>query len=284
MPQWILNVKDFPRRNRFPFRVEKIYYCRDMLIPAERWRKQSSFEMCLRLPANADFTEDVVDGKLLKLSCPNVVWRMPGSVWGLPRPDIRNSISFNYALEVPEKLELLDMKVEELGWSFAMTSELEALIAKFHRTIDNLYTPGMADVLDWVCFSLMGTMRLQENRPRAVQTVENRIRNISLWFQTHFAEKIDLDEVAAANGMSRDHFYKSWKKSFDTPPAQYINHLRLEAAARRLRETDIAIAEICREVHFAGEYMFYKCFRREFGMTPAEYRARTAGNDAPPAN
>lgn len=72
--------------------------------------------------------------------------------------------------------------------------------------------------------------------------------------------------------MSRDHFYKTWKKSFDTTPAQYINQLRLEAAARRLRETDIAIGSIIQEVHFAGEYMFYKCFRQKYGMTPAEYR------------
>ena len=272
MPEWILNVKDFPRRNRFPFRVEQIYYCRDMLFPAEEPRRWPSFEMCLRLSSETDFTEDVVDGKILKLPCPNVVWRMPGSAWKRPRASIRNAISFSYAPEVPEKLELLGMKFETFAWSFAMTSELEALIAKFRKTIDNLYTRGMADVLDWACFSLMGTLRLQENRPRAGQTVENRIRNVSLWFQTHFAEKIDLDEVAAANGMSRDHFYKTWKKSFDTTPAQYINQLRLEAAARRLRETDIAIGSIIQEVHFAGEYMFYKCFRQKYGMTPAEYR------------
>lgn len=272
MPEWFLNVKDFPRRNRFPFRVEQIYYCRNMLFPEEEPRRWPGFEMCLRLSSDTDFTEDVVDGKILKLPYPNVVWRLPGSAWSRPRSSIRNSIAFSYTPEVPEKLEPLGMKVEELAWSFVMTSELEALIAKFRKTIDNLYTPGMADVLDWVCFSLMGTLRLQENRPQVVQTMENRIRNISLWFQTHFAEKIDLDEVAAANGMSRDHFYKSWKKSFDTTPAQYINHLRLEAAARRLRETDIAIGSIIQEVHFAGEYMFYKCFRQKYGMTPAEYR------------
>ena len=272
MPEWFLNVKDFPRRNRFPFRVEQIYYCRNMLFPVGEPRRWPGFEMCLRLSSDTDFTEDIVDGKILKLPCPNVVWRLPGSAWSRPRSSIRNSIAFSYTPEVPEKLEPLGMKVEEFAWSFVMTSELEALIAKFRKTIDNLYTPGMADVLDWACFSLMGTLRLQENRPQAVQTMENRIRNISLWFQTHFAEKIDLDEVAAANGMSRDHFYKSWKKSFDTTPAQYINHLRLEAAARRLRETDIAIGSIIQEVHFAGEYMFYKSFRQKYGMTPAEYR------------
>ena len=279
MPQWILNVKDFPRRNRFPFRVEQVYYCRDMLIPAagRPWR---NFELCLRLSSETDFTEDIVDGKYLKLPCPNVVWRLPGAVWGLPRPSVRNVISFAYAPEVTEQLELLGMNVEAFAWNFAMTSELETLIAKFRRTVYNLYTPGAADVLDWVCFSLMGTLRLQENMPDSAETMQDRIRNVSLWFRTHFAEKIDIDEVAAAHRMSHDHFYKLWKKHFDVSPNQYLIDLRLEAAARRMKESDLPVSRIVQEVHFAGEYMFYRRFRQKYGMTPAEYRRLHANENA----
>lgn len=273
MSQWSLKVKDFPRKNHFPFHVEQIYCCNEKNIPATE-RQWDCFEVCFRLSSETDLTEEIVNGEYLKMSCPNVAWRLPGSVWGQPQTSVRNVISFSYSPEVLKNMEQLGMKVENTVWNFAMSSELDTLIAKFKRTVYNLYTPGAADTLDWVCFSLMATLLLQENMPEAKMSAGTRIRNVSIWFQTHYAEKIDIDEIAAANGFSHDHFFKSWKKYFNVTPTQYINNLRLEAAARRLKESNIPILEIIREVHFAGKYMFYQRFRQKYGMTPDEYRKR----------
>ena len=282
MPQWTLNVRDFPRKNLFPFHVDKIYYCNEMVIPATE-RQWNCFEVCLRLSSSTDLTEDLVNGEYVKMPCPNVVWRLPGSVWS-PRPSVRDVISFSYPPKVLATMELLGMKIENTAWNFAMTSELEMLIGKFTRTVHSLYTPGVPDMLDWVCFSLMATLRLQENMPVSDKNVENRIRNVSIWFHTHFAEGIDIDRVAAANGFSHDHFFKCWKRYFELTPIQYINNLRLETAARRLKETTIAISEIIREVHFAGEYTFYKRFREKYGMTPGEYRHFHASSPVRPGD
>ena len=273
MAQWVLKVKDFPRKNKFPFRVEQIYYCKATTIPISL-RHWQNLEICLRLSSHSDYTEDIINGELLKMPCPNILLRRPGITWTLPHTDIRDVISFTYSPDVIEKFDMQGMNLRHYGWSFAMTSELERLIAKFWLTVNSLYTPGAADTLDWICFSILGTLILQENMPDDQRTIENRIRNISIWFRTHFAEKIDIDSIAATYGISHDHFYKMWKKHFDMTPSQYINHLRLEAAARRLCETDIAISEIVKEVHFAGEYMFYKRFKEKYGMTPLEYRKR----------
>ena len=273
MPQWILNLNDFPRKNQFPFRVQQIYYCYNMLIPPSP-RKWGNFEVCLRLHSDSSFTEDIVDNEHIKLHCPNVVWRLPGSQWLLPYAQIRDVISFSYEPEVVQKLEMLGMNIEKTAWNFTMTSELETLIAKFWRSVNSLYTPGAVDNLDWICFCIMGTLRLQENMSEQLLSVEQRIRNISIWFQTHFSEKIDIDDVAASNNISHDHFYKMWKKIFNISPVQYINNLRLEAAAHRLCESNISIEKIIREVNFAGEYMFYKRFKEKYGITPKEYREK----------
>lgn len=64
-------------------------------------------------------------------------------------------------------MALLGMKIENAAWNFAMSSELEMLIAKFNRTVYDLYTPGAADTLDWVCFCLMATLLQQENMPES---------------------------------------------------------------------------------------------------------------------
>ena len=271
MPEWLLKIRDFPRRNRFPFRVEQVFHCTGKRNET-RQKEWQNFEVCLRLSSGTDSTEDIVNGEYIKMPCPNVVWRLPGSVWSQPHRSVRNVISFGYSPEVLKTMEVLGMKVEKTAWNFAMSSELEMLIAKFHRTVCDLYTPGAVDILDWVCFSLMATLMLQENASDAEVGPGTRIRNVSIWFRTHFAEKIDIDQVAAANGFSHDHFFKTWKKHFDLTPTQYVNNLRLEAAAHRLQETDAAVSEIIREVRFAGEYRFYRCFREKFGMTPDQYR------------
>jgi len=271
MSQWMLKVKDFPRRNHFQFQVEQVYRCNENPISKSE-RHWDCFEICLRLSSGTDSTEDIVNGEYFKTPCPNVACRLPGSVWGQPQPSRRSVISFSYSPEVLNKLESIGIKVENAVWDFAMNAELKMLIDKFNRTVYNLYTPGAADILDWVCFSLMATLLLQENKIESKLSAGTRIRNVSIWFQTHFAEKIDIDKIAAANGFSHDHFFKSWKKCFNVSPTQYINNLRLEAAARLLKESNVPISEIIRDVHFAGEYVFYRCFRRKYGMTPAEYR------------
>ena len=61
---------------------------------------------------------------------------------------------------------------------------------------------------------------------------------------------------------------------------QYLIDLRLEAAARRMKESDLPVSRIVQEVHFAGEYMFYRRFRQKYGMTPAEYRRLHANENA----
>ncbi|MBQ7206381.1 MAG: helix-turn-helix transcriptional regulator [Lentisphaeria bacterium] len=273
MPGWRLDIGDIPRKNSFPFRVESIYYCKDKLIPQSK-RRWDRFEVCLRLSSESGSTEDIVDGKCLKLPCPNVVWRLPGSAWEMPRGAVRDVISFSCSPDVLKIMETLGMKIDRAGWHFVMTEELEVLISRLRSALRELHTPGATDAVDWLCFSLMGHLLFRENTPAAEPTEEDRIRNISIWFRMHFAENVSIDEVAAANGMSRAAFFKAWKKNFSVTPSQYIIGLRLEAAARSLCETNVSVADIVREVHFAGEYMFYRRFRQKYGMTPGEYRRR----------
>ena len=272
MSQWVLKVDEFPRKRNFPFQVDQIYYCNEQKIQVAP-RQEKFFEICLRLPSSTDSTEDIVNGKYLKMPCPNVALRLPGSIWSQPQPSIRNVISFCYSPEVPEKINLLGLNVENEVRSFVQTSETDMLIAKLIRTVHSLHTPGAADILDWTCFSLLATLQLQDNMTEnAAADLKSRIHNVAIWFRTHFAEKIDIDEISSANGFSHDHFFKCWKRYFALTPVQFINNLRLEAAAQRLIETNISVSEIIKEVNFAGEYMFYKRFRQKYAMTPAEYR------------
>ena len=48
--------------------------------------------------------------------------------------------------------------------------------------------------------------------------------------------------------------------------------LRMEAAAKLLRETDLTVDQIAEEVGLSGKTNFYKQFQSFYGTSPAKYR------------
>jgi AraC family L-rhamnose operon regulatory protein RhaS len=56
-------------------------------------------------------------------------------------------------------------------------------------------------------------------------------------------------------------------------PIQYLNHCRLTAAARLLKETpNRSITQIALNCGFASSQYFATLFRRHFGVTPRAFR------------
>ena len=59
-------------------------------------------------------------------------------------------------------------------------------------------------------------------------------------------------------------------------PARFVLKLKLEEAARRLRETSYTAADIAAFVRLGDCAYFAKVFRKHYGMTPLEYRRKHA--------
>ena len=88
-----------------------------------------------------------------------------------------------------------------------------------------------------------------------------------------YAEKLDVDDMAAAAGLSRAHFSREFRRAFGESPHVYLLTRRLERAAALLRTTDRGIADICFSVGLASVGSFTTSFTRMFGKSPAAYRA-----------
>jgi AraC-like DNA-binding protein len=88
-----------------------------------------------------------------------------------------------------------------------------------------------------------------------------------------YFEPLDVDDLAAAAGLSRAHFSREFRRAFGVSPHAYLLTRRLERAAALLRNTDKSVAEICLAVGLQGLGSFTTSFKRAFGMTPTAYRA-----------
>lgn len=78
-----------------------------------------------------------------------------------------------------------------------------------------------------------------------------------------------LSETA---GMSRTVFAKRFTTLVGQPPMSYLTSWRLTYGARLLRETDVPLAAIARQVGYSTEFAFGGSFRREYGISPGRFR------------
>ncbi len=105
---------------------------------------------------------------------------------------------------------------------------------------------------------------------------QETLRSIVAYLETHYAEHLRLDEVAAQFGLSPQYFCTFFKENLGRTLTQHVNFLRVERASRLLRNTDDPISEIALTVGFDNFSYFIKRFRACFGCTPSEYRRATA--------
>jgi AraC-like DNA-binding protein len=88
-----------------------------------------------------------------------------------------------------------------------------------------------------------------------------------------YFDPIDVDDMAAAAGLSRAHFTREFRRAFGDTPRGYLLTRRLERAAALLRNTDRSVAEICFDVGLTSVGSFTTSFTRMFGASPTVYRA-----------
>ena len=109
--------------------------------------------------------------------------------------------------------------------------------------------------------------------PRATRPFEQVIS----YFRSHYQEGVRMKEVAAHAGMSREHFTRLFARQMGCGPAAYLRGIRIEAAARLLRTTDLPIAETAFRSGWPSATKLDLFFKRRHGVSPRDYRKRRRG-------
>ena len=86
------------------------------------------------------------------------------------------------------------------------------------------------------------------------------------------ADKISLDELAEAAGVSRYHFLRVFQAETGLTPHAYQSQLRVDQA-KTLLAKGLDISRVAAETGFADQSHFTRVFRRFTGATPNQYRA-----------
>ena len=87
-------------------------------------------------------------------------------------------------------------------------------------------------------------------------------------------ERITLDMLAHAFHVSGTSIKNSFKAVYGASLYAFIRTQKMQAAAKRLAETDRSVLEIAGEFGYDNASKFAKAFRDALGMTPGEFRRR----------
>ena len=101
---------------------------------------------------------------------------------------------------------------------------------------------------------------------------KSEIQSSLEYINTHFKEKISLQNVAEHAGYNPAHFSKLFHKKMGVTFNHYVSSLRINYAKRLLASTEHSISFICFECGFSSSSSFNRSFSSIVGVSPSEYR------------
>lgn len=101
-----------------------------------------------------------------------------------------------------------------------------------------------------------------------------RIRRIMEYIQTHYAEKITLEDLADQIHLCKSESCRLFKRYMNESMFDYLLDYRVERSLEFLRQSGYDVTGVAGMVGFSNSGYFAKIFRRKMGCTPLEYRRK----------
>ena len=104
--------------------------------------------------------------------------------------------------------------------------------------------------------------------------VQERLRRARRFIDECYDLPLDLNQISRQACLSRFHFLRLFRDTFETTPHQYLIQRRIEKAKELLRLKEMSVTDVCFEVGFESLGSFSALFRRCVGTAPVVYRKR----------
>ena len=167
----------------------------------------------------------------------------------------------------------------ELPWLFDYTCFFHEELSSCIDAIDDLCSKrpdyyelsvkGHLFHFFYLLFSSQGTP-VTFNRDKSL----DKVKQIVSYIESHYTEPITVQSAADYMGFSESHFMKFFKQHLHTTFTSYLNGYRLTIAARLLLTEDDSILSISERTGFNNLSYFNRLFKKEYQMSPREYRNR----------
>ena len=188
--------------------------------------------------------------------------------------------------QVGEKLGLFDALRQPL----VERSDGTKLPLLFSAILEELSSPGLGTrpmvgaMMKQITIILLRAhfARLGSASPLSMPLLHPRLGRALLAILEQPEGPHSLGSLAAAAGMSRSRFVHHFSAAYGRTPMEFVQLVRLQAAARMLRSSDLPVKAVAAAVGYASRSHFSHAFRTEYGVDPTAFRSDAAGRSAQP--
>ena len=103
-------------------------------------------------------------------------------------------------------------------------------------------------------------------------TDQKPLRELEAWVLEHLETPLAVPDLAQHVAMSPRNFARVFTREMKTTPAKFVERLRVEAARRRLEESQNSMETIASECGFGSVNSMRNVFQRTLKIAPGQYR------------
>ena len=287
------SLANVPRRLRFPFPVQVVGW---IVVGAGTYRgvhRGNGTEFCVRLASSDPAANERIGGRLYRVPFPHVLMKRPGELHEMRYAGWREAFYIVYPPGLEEALRRAGvddgpgaLPVWPIGDAPDVLESIREMRALFPRTAE----PGVADELDARCWALVTRLVALRDHPEAPGGLlpgaagrasdDDRLRTFSASLPARCLKPVDFAAEARSLGFSRSVFYRRFTALVGEPPERHLANLRLDAAARLLRESPLSIKQVAFAIRDRSQSHFAAAFKARFGVTPRAWRDGAVSRDA----
>lgn len=238
-----------------------------------------------------------VNKKQYRIEDDNFLLSRPGEQYDLIVDNLQQTETFNihinkdffhgwaHTLTTPHA-QLLDKPFENTAAEPALFTQLYRKTGDFNLLIARLEAVNEGDmagfdyvfgqVVQYLLLCSNDTRQQIANLPAVKQSVKadiySRLAVAKDFIQSNYNTALNLDELSREIAISKFHFLRLFKLCYGISPYQYLAKIRLEKAARLLKNTNRPISEISDTLGFEYPNSFIKAFQKSYGTPPLQYR------------
>ncbi len=103
------------------------------------------------------------------------------------------------------------------------------------------------------------------------------LRDLQSYIGDHPDADLSVEALAKRVAMSPRNFARVFTREVGTTPARFVEQVRVEAARRRLEESDLPVERVANDCGFGTSETLRRAFLRNLRVSPSDYRERFRG-------
>ena len=111
-----------------------------------------------------------------------------------------------------------------------------------------------------------------DTAPALEREVARALADTRRYMEEHLDEPLTIPALSRRACLSATTFKEGFRRLYGLPVHAWLRQRRMERAAELLRDSSLSVLGVAQSVGYSSASQFTAAFRRQYGVTPAQYR------------